>query len=611
MSPVNPAASFSRRSSDTSHTSKDDEPQDIKPYALSRVSSYSLRQTRTNHSELSRILTGILDDHQLDIQEQQQYSERRDAEFILANQLDLVSQHASRAHSIIDIESTGEKEDRKTSRLNLESTRSAEEEIDQGPPKDKGFAWVMALCGLLAIFATWGANASYGVFLSFYLSTNTFPEATQYDFALIGGMVVFLANFLSPFGALLHKMIGFRRVLFVGLIIQTAGYILASYATKIWHLYVTQGFLVGVSFVLIFIPVTLVLPTWFDKKKATSMGIAVSGAGLGGLIFSLSINRVIEQTGDQRWALRMVGLVTLAATLITLIVMKPRVPNQVPLKQGLSLQFIKENTKVIFDATVFKSFGICALSCWFAIALTGYTLMLFSLSSYATLVGLTQQQGSILTSVLNAAQVVGRPCMGVTADRIGRANFTTGLSLMISILLYAFWINASTYGSLIAFSCLIGLIIGVGSSMAQPLLADVLEDNLEKLPAGWSGINMFVSPFCLVCQVIALSLVDSSSRPYLHTQIFAGTCFLACFLFMLLLRGFLVRQLLRRRRACAQKQLDKLQGVTRNGYLKSRDEVAEEMDQEEILLERIDRYDRYLRPTPMAYLVRIVYPVRV
>lgn len=90
MSPVNPAASFSRRSSDTSHTSKDDEPQDIKPYALSRVSSYSLRQTRTNHSELSRILTGILDDHQLDIQEQQQYSERRDAEFILANQLDLV-----------------------------------------------------------------------------------------------------------------------------------------------------------------------------------------------------------------------------------------------------------------------------------------------------------------------------------------------------------------------------------------------------------------------------------------------------------------------------------------------------------------------------------------
>ena len=40
---------------------------------------------------------------------------------------------------------------------------------------------------------------------------------------------------------------------------------------------------------------------------------------------------------------------------------------------------------------------------------------------------------------------------------------------------FAFWINATTFGSLIAFAVIIGLVIGVGSSLAQPLAADVLD----------------------------------------------------------------------------------------------------------------------------------------
>ncbi|EGW32154.1 monocarboxylate transporter [Spathaspora passalidarum NRRL Y-27907] len=581
----------------------------------SRSSRASLSRMRSNQSELTRIITGIRDDLQLDEAEREQYRERGDPEYILASQLDLVRTH-TRPRSTVDLESGKNNKEQGTEVI---ESISEDEEIDDGPPLDKGIAWLMAFCGMLASFSTWGASAGFGVFLNFYLSDNTFPGTSEYDYALVGGTVMCLANMLSPFGALLYKMLGFKLVCLIGVFLQTAAYILASFATKFWQLYLTQGVVVGVSFVLIFIPMTLVLPTWFLERKATSMGIVVSGAGLGGLVFCLSINQVIEQTGDQRWALRMVGFVTLFASLIVVIILKPRNQKRTPLKEGLSPEFIKRNFKLVFDVSVFKNKGICLLAFWFAIALTGYTLMLFSLSSFATSIGLTHQQGSVLTSVMNAAQTVGRPCMGLIADKVGRSNFTGILCLVNAILLYAFWINATSYGALIAFSVLIGLVIGVGSSMAQPLLADVLEDNLEKLPAGWSGVNFVVAPFCLVAEVIALALVTGGYRPYLHTQIFAGTCFIACFILLLFIREFLVQRLLSRRLEASESRLNEIKGVA--GYLKS-EQTSESLEgedrgddddneEEEVLVDRMDRYNRLLQGTATGFFLRVVYPIRI
>ncbi|CAK9441513.1 uncharacterized protein LODBEIA_P53810 [Lodderomyces beijingensis] len=589
----------------------------------------SLQRTRTNQSELSRILTGIRDDQLLDEERRSQYRERGEAEYILAHELEKATTAVgkSRPHSVADVESmrlrATRDDKREEKREDVESARGSEsdggggDEVDLDHRPDGGFAWLMAICAMLSVFSTWGANAAYGVFLNYYLNNATFRGATEYDYALIGGIVVCLANLLSPISVLLYKILGFKLVCCLGIIFQTSGWILASFATEIWHLYLTQGVLVGISFSLIFIPATMILPTWFHKMKAASMGTCVAGAGLGGLIFSLSLNKVIEDTGDQKWALRMVGLVCLATALFCGLLMRPRNYRLPSVKERFSSQFIKTNARVIFDIKVFKNGGIRLVALWFAIALVGYTLMLFSVSSYASSVGLSHSQASVMTAVMNAAQIVGRPTMGLTADRFGRANFTGAISLVVSIMLYAFWINARTYGSLIAFSVVIGLIIGVGSSLAQPLAADSLEGELEKLPAGWSGICIFVSFFCLVAEVIALSLVQKQSpRPYLHTQIFAGTCFFACFLLIFPLREFLVKKTLTERYNEAKLRSEKLASgeVTKSGYLKnnSRDftDMIEEHE-EDVLQERIARYEQLLQNSLKAYIIRMVYPIKV
>ncbi|KAG5417842.1 hypothetical protein I9W82_005478 [Candida metapsilosis] len=566
------------------HTLHSTQSQTSKASDQSKLSRY-----RTGQSELSRIITGIRDDQQLDEEEDKGYRERGDADFIMAQELDrAITRNMSRVQGT-DIEGSSHES----------PIEKKEGEVDDYPVDGK-FAWVMAICAMLASFVTWGANAGYGVFMNFYINSGTFPEATKYDFALIGSLVMFLANFLSPYSSILLKVLGLKTIFAIGLAFQTLGWIAASFATKVWHLYLSQGLAVGISFSFIFIPATLALPTWFVRRKAASMGICVAGTGLGGLIFSLSVNKTIQDTGNQRWALRMVGFVTLFVVAVIVILMRPRktYPPQPSLKQRLTRTYITETVKVIFDFKVARLFGIQVVAVWFALALIGYSLMLFTMSSYATSIGLSHQQGSALTAVMNAAQLVGRPLLGFGADRIGRSNFTAIISLVIAILLYAYWINAKTYGSLMGFAVLIGLVIGLGSTMAQPLAADVLMGNLEQLPAGWSFINIFVSFFCLVAEVIALALVvKGASNPYLHTQIFSGTCFIACCLVMLVLREHLASKVLRLRYETAKVKLEQ------NKY--------NEDDDEEVLLERVERYEYLLRRSVIAYLSRVVYPIKV
>lgn len=159
--------------------------------------------TQSHVSELSRFMSSIRNDLEMDEIEYDGYKNQRAAESIL---LDEVQDPEDEGDEKID--------------------------DDDGPPVDRGMAWVMAICSMLMVFATWGANAGFGVFLSYYLSLDQFAGSSKYDFALIGGIVVFLAQSLAPFSGLACRVFGTTPVFILGIIIQTAAYICASFATN-------------------------------------------------------------------------------------------------------------------------------------------------------------------------------------------------------------------------------------------------------------------------------------------------------------------------------------------------------------------------------------------
>lgn len=422
-----------------------------------------------------------------------------------------------------------------------------EQEVALRGQIDGGWAWVMAIMATLTGIATWGANGAFGVFLDYYLLNSYFKGANEFDFALIGGIVMFCAQALLPLVLLTYNLFGGTANICFGIVLQSLGYFLAAEATKTWQLYCTQGLLVGLSFAFISLPATLMLPSYFDKYLATCMGIAALGLGIGALTFSLLVQKMILRTGDQKWALRMLGFVCLFAAGLPALLMRPRKGTQVfkPARERFLSTNLKREIGVIFDSRVFKLYPIVVLLIWFSLCLVSYTILLYSLAHYARLVGLTPHQGSVLTAILLAGQVVGRPLMGFIGDKIGRCTFAMGALLLNCIFMLCWWINATSYGSMVAFSLCIGLVIGVGTTMAQSLVLAVL-GNPEIGPAAWAGMNIFVGIFTLVAEVIALALVDyHSTKPFLHAQLFAGFIFLGCFLLQCVVREFLVRKALR------------------------------------------------------------------
>ncbi|QLQ79660.1 hypothetical protein HG537_0C03080 [Torulaspora globosa] len=476
-------------------------------------------------------------------------------------------------------------------------------------PPDGGYGWVVTFCVCLIMFSTWGCNSGFGVFLAFYLNEEVFPGATKYDYALIAGLTVALGQGCSPFVMVIMRIIGIKTTMLFGTALMLAGFLLASYATQLWQLYLTQGVMSGASISFIFVPATTMIPGWFLKKRAVAMGLSMMGTGAGGVVYGLAVNKMISRDGNTKMALRVLAITCTVSVLIAIVLLKQR--NPVPSVGLRSRKLIVSQFKQIFDIRVARNPFVSLVALWCSFALLGYSLMIFTLSSYAIARGMTAHEGSILTAVLNAAQAIGRPLMGLAGDKFGRANVTIVLTFFLTILLFAFWIPAHTFVQLLMFSILIGGCVGVANVMNTVLIADNVPPH--RFLTSWSFVNLSGSPALLVCELIAqaLTVPGDKNNPYLHTQIFAGSCFCAALILVLILREYAVRLKLTERQRATDLELEnwKLYGEHDSG-----NEWDNSNDLGKVratLNERKIKYDLLLGSGIKKYLLRMAYPMKV
>ncbi len=128
------------------------------------------------------------------------------------------------------------------------------------PPDGTFWGWTAAVCVCMINCFSWGANSAFGVYLNFYMKSNTFPGVTVEEFSLIGGLALGLSFMLVNFSVVLVKRFDVRIIMFVGLIIEFASYWLASIAKTITQLIIFQGFLMAIGFALVAGPSFIIIP---------------------------------------------------------------------------------------------------------------------------------------------------------------------------------------------------------------------------------------------------------------------------------------------------------------------------------------------------------------
>jgi MFS family permease len=119
-----------------------------------------------------------------------------------------------------------------------------------------------------------------------------FVEPLQSEFgwspSLLGGAVslsLLVSGLASPIVGRLVDRYQPRRVILVGSLATVAGYVLLSRVQELWQFLAIMAFLAFFRAWIFYVPFTTLITRWFSRRRATAMGIATSGFGLGGLLF--------------------------------------------------------------------------------------------------------------------------------------------------------------------------------------------------------------------------------------------------------------------------------------------------------------------------------------
>ncbi|KAG4436787.1 hypothetical protein IFR05_007721 [Cadophora sp. M221] len=381
------------------------------------------------------------------------------------------------------------------------------EEIISSPtqassPPDGGFGWVcVAACFTINCF-TWGVVSSYGVFLGYYLKNNIYPDATPIDFAFIGGLNFSTAMIASPLVTVLvpSTPFGIHLPMLIGICFQTAGFVTASFANQIWHLYLTQGILVGLGVGFTYIPSIAILSQWFHKKRSLANGISAAGSGIGGLIFSFMVRPAIANI-SLAWSLRITGIVSGFMNLLATMVIRSR-------------NHIVQPKQHPFDRKLLRRYDVLLVLAWAFMSMLGYITLLFSMSNFASSIGLDESQAATVTALLNLGTALGRPFIGVISDRLGRVETAGFITLICAVSVFAIWIPAKSYGVTILFVIINGAILGVFWVTIGPVSAEIV--GLQELPSLLSLAWLVTVLPTTFSEVIALELKrPNSGREFL------------------------------------------------------------------------------------------------
>lgn len=291
------------------------------------------------------------------------------------------------------------------------------------------------------------------MFLSYYLTSNTFPGSTYIDYALVSGLSISQALLISPLVTYTTRSYGTRTSLYIGACLEALALVGASFSNSIWQLFLSQGLCSGWGMGFLFLGTIGVVPQWFTKKRSLAAGLASAGAGTGGFVYNLSVNSMIRNI-SLPWAYRILAIVAFTTNITCAFFIKDR---------NRQIGAVQKT----FDYKLFTNVNFLALATWSVLSIIGYVILSFSLPSYAVSIGLSQRQGSIVGSLLNVAQAVGRPAMGYLSDHFGRYRVTALASTACGLCCFFIWIFARNYGVLIFFAIMSGLFVGNNWAVSQ------------------------------------------------------------------------------------------------------------------------------------------------
>ena len=128
-----------------------------------------------------------------------------------------------------------------------------------------GYGWIIVAIGFIYAFVANGISLTFGLMVP--TTVANFNSSTSQTLA-IGSTNFGLTYMTSIFVCSLTKLVGFRKIAFLGSMIGVLACIASGYAESTVELTVTFGILLGTALGMVNTPTQLLVNHYFHKKRA-------------------------------------------------------------------------------------------------------------------------------------------------------------------------------------------------------------------------------------------------------------------------------------------------------------------------------------------------------
>ena len=183
------------------------------------------------------------------------------------------------------------------------------------------YGWVVAAVTFLTMLVTAGAVGAPGILIGPLKAEFGWNVA---DISAGFAMRLVLFGLMGPFAAAFMNRFGTRRIAAIALILIGLGTLGTFAMTKLWHLLVLWGVVVGFGTGLTAMVLGATVATqWFSKRRGLVVGLLTASAATGQLVFLPALAALTDQFG-WRCALAFILVALLIAVVAVLALMRDR-----------------------------------------------------------------------------------------------------------------------------------------------------------------------------------------------------------------------------------------------------------------------------------------------
>ncbi|PQE32830.1 riboflavin transporter MCH5 protein [Rutstroemia sp. NJR-2017a WRK4] len=399
-------------------------------------------------------------------------------------------------------------------------------------------AWSVVLGSWCAMTAGFGIVNSTGV-LQAYISNTILSSSSLNAVGWIFGLYIFVSYIFSVQIGPIFDARGPKELIFIGGICLLVGTFTLGQCTTYYQFLLSFSILSGIGNSFLFTPAMGAISHWFDKRRGTASGLALTGSSLGGILFPLMVQNLIPKVG-WAWTMRTVGFVFLVLWALSLFLCKSRLPP----KKGAEASWrnVLPSTRIFRDGTGAMAVTTAGV---FLIEWAYFVPVSYLPSYYLARQGLTGNNSVSgdaafayqLLAILNGASCIGRYLPGYIADKIGRYNTMIISSFLAMASVLGLWLPDALLGKppslalLIVFDVVFGFVSGANVTLVPVCLGQLC--STQEYGRYYASAFIFCAFGCLTSIPVAGNILtatgEAGRKGFWGVILFAGVSYIVAF----------------------------------------------------------------------------------